>query len=126
MLCHPTECRPLSVKEYARLQQFPDSWEFSGSLSQQYTQIGNAVPIGLGKAIGQAIQKVIQLDQTMIKRTGICTREDLLKRLVNRPITMLNPPNMWKIEDREAAREWMNGHNRNRIEILEYVSSYED
>ncbi|GAA6616841.1 DNA cytosine methyltransferase [Scytonema sp. NUACC26] len=126
MLCHPTECRPLSVKEYARLQQFPDSWEFSGSLSQQYTQIGNAVPIGLGKAIGQAIQKVIQSDQKMIKRTGIYTREDLLKRLVNRPRTMLSPPNMWKIKDREAAREWMNGHNRNRIEILEYVSCYQD
>ncbi len=102
------------------------SWEFSGSLSQQYTQIGNAVPIGLGKAIGQAIQKVIQSNQKMIKETGIYTREDLLKRLVNRPRTMLNPPNMWKIEDREAARKWMNGHNCNRIEILEYVSSYQD
>ena len=127
MLCHPTECRPLSVKEYARLQQFPDWWEFSGSLSQQYIQIGNAVPIGLGKTIGQAIQTLIQSQQQeTIRRTGVYTNEDLLKRLVNRPRTMLNPPNMWKIEDRAGAREWMNGRNRNRTEILEYVSPYKD
>ncbi|MCK5581604.1 MAG: DNA cytosine methyltransferase, partial [Candidatus Omnitrophica bacterium] len=36
MLCHPTEIRPLSVRESARIQQFPDDWDFSGSLSQQY------------------------------------------------------------------------------------------
>lgn len=125
MLCHPTECRPLSIKEYARLQQFPDSWEFSGAITQQYIQIGNAVPIGLGKAIGQAIQKVIQLQQQGItRRNGVYTNEDLLKRLVNRPRTMLNPPSMWEIDNRAGAREWMNGRNRNRIEILEYVSSY--
>ena len=52
MLCHPTELRPLSVKEYARIQQFPDHWKFEGKLAEIYKQIGNAVPTGLGYMAG--------------------------------------------------------------------------
>lgn len=47
--------RPLSIKEYARIQQFPDDWIFKGTLSAKYRQIGNAVPVGLAEAIGRAI-----------------------------------------------------------------------
>ncbi|MCI5120974.1 MAG: DNA cytosine methyltransferase [Candidatus Electrothrix sp. AUS4] len=54
-LCHPTETRALSIKEYARIQEFPDEWEFSGTLSQQYAQVGNAVPARLGKVAGNVI-----------------------------------------------------------------------
>jgi len=56
MLCHPTLNRPLSVKEYARIQQFPDDWIFTGTTAAKYRQIGNAVPVGLAKALGMAIQ----------------------------------------------------------------------
>lgn len=55
MMCHPTEDRPLSVRECARIQQFPDDWIFTGTTVAKYRQIGNAVPIGLGEAIGKAI-----------------------------------------------------------------------
>ncbi|MCR5259600.1 MAG: DNA cytosine methyltransferase [Desulfovibrio sp.] len=55
MMCHPTQDRPLSVREYARLQQFPDSWKLTGTTADQYRQIGNAVPVGLGEAVGRAI-----------------------------------------------------------------------
>lgn len=55
MLCHPIQDRPLSIKEYARIQQFPDDWKFTGTISAQYRQIGNAVPVGLAEAIGRAI-----------------------------------------------------------------------
>lgn len=55
MLCHPRQDRPLSIKEYARIQQFPDDWKFTGTISAQYRQIGNAVPVGLAEAIGRAI-----------------------------------------------------------------------
>lgn len=54
-LCHPEAIRPLSVRECARLQGFPDEWVFTGSMNRQYLQIGNAVPVQLGNAIGQAI-----------------------------------------------------------------------
>jgi DNA (cytosine-5)-methyltransferase 1 len=59
MLCHPTELRPLSVREYARIQEFPDDWIFEGKTSDCYRQIGNAVPIPLGKAIGQMLKSVV-------------------------------------------------------------------
>ncbi|MBX3708276.1 MAG: DNA cytosine methyltransferase [Gammaproteobacteria bacterium] len=54
-LAHPTENRPLSIEEYKRIQEFPDNWIVCGSLSDQYKQIGNAVPASLGEAIGKAI-----------------------------------------------------------------------
>lgn len=53
--CHPDETRPFTVREYARIQTFPDNWEFCGSLGEQYKQIGNAVPVNLAKAIGESI-----------------------------------------------------------------------
>ena len=54
-LIHPTELRPLSIEEYARIQGFPDNWKFRGKLGEIYKQIGNAVPIKLGEAIGKTI-----------------------------------------------------------------------
>lgn len=54
-LGHPEEDRPLSVLEYKRIQEFPDEWQIKGSLINKYKQIGNAVPVSVGKAIGQLI-----------------------------------------------------------------------
>ncbi len=56
---HPSENRPFTVREYARIQTFPDSWRFTGSVSQQYRQIGNAVPVNLGYHIGQSIAAML-------------------------------------------------------------------
>jgi DNA (cytosine-5)-methyltransferase 1 len=53
--CHPDETRPFQVREYARIQTFPDDWTFCGSVSQQYKQIGNAVPVNMAKEIGYSI-----------------------------------------------------------------------
>lgn len=54
-LAHPVENRPLSVEEYACIQEFPTNWEVCGSILDQYKQIGNAVPIKLGEAIARSI-----------------------------------------------------------------------
>jgi DNA (cytosine-5)-methyltransferase 1 len=54
-VCHPDFIRPLSVHESARLQGFPDGWSFVGSMSSQYMQVGNAVPVKLGAAVGAAL-----------------------------------------------------------------------
>lgn len=53
--CHPTETRPLTVREYARIQSFPDEWQFSGPMTAQYKQIGNAVPVNMAYHVGRAI-----------------------------------------------------------------------
>ena len=53
--CHPKETRPLNVREYARIQSFPDDWEFIGSLASQYRQIGNAVPVNLAYYLGKCL-----------------------------------------------------------------------
>lgn len=59
--CHPTETRPLTNREYARIQTFPDSFQFSGSTNNIYKQIGNAVPCLLSFYIG--IQIMICLNK---------------------------------------------------------------
>ncbi len=53
--CHPIETRPLTVREYARVQTFPDEWFFAGNITSQYKQIGNAVPVNLSYAIGRSL-----------------------------------------------------------------------
>ncbi len=57
--CHPTETRPLTVREYARIQTFPDEWKFGGALSSQYKQIGNAVPVNLAYAVGRSVIRLL-------------------------------------------------------------------
>jgi DNA (cytosine-5)-methyltransferase 1 len=60
MFIHPTEDRTITVREAARFQSFPDSFEFLGSMSSQFRQVGNAVPPLLGEALGKAIIKIIK------------------------------------------------------------------
>ncbi|MBQ7857699.1 MAG: DNA cytosine methyltransferase [Oscillospiraceae bacterium] len=75
MMCHPTQDRPLSVAEYARIQQFPDDWKFIGTTVDKYRQIGNAVPVGLARAIGETLVAVANGEQEIvvkrIRGTGI-------------------------------------------------------
>jgi DNA (cytosine-5)-methyltransferase 1 len=64
--CHPDETRPFQVREYARIQTFPDDWVFEGSQTQQYKQIGNAVPVNLAEEIGYSIIRLLN-DINLIK-----------------------------------------------------------
>lgn len=58
-LCHPVETRALSLKEYARIQEFPMNWAFAGTTSQRYAQVGNAVPVRLGTVAGEVIASAL-------------------------------------------------------------------
>lgn len=58
--CHPSETRPLSVREYARIQSFPDDWQFTGSTCSQYKQIGNAVPVNLAYHVGRCLIAMLE------------------------------------------------------------------
>ena len=57
--CHPTETRPLTVRESARIQTFPDDWEFFGAKSQAYKQIGNAVPVNLAWSVSRSVLNLL-------------------------------------------------------------------
>jgi len=81
MLCHPTQNRPLSVREYARIQQFPDDWDITGTIAAKYRQIGNAVPVGLATALGKAIISVA--DNNAIIKTKRVRGTDIHNKIRN-------------------------------------------
>jgi len=64
-LGHPYEDRPLSIEEYLAIQGFPSDFKVAGKLMQQYTQIGNAVPVPLSQILGQSILEHLQVLQTV-------------------------------------------------------------
>lgn len=114
MLCHPDKLRPLTVREYARIQQFPDDWKFAGSIPQRYMQIGNAVPLGLGRVIGKMLKYVAsRTDKELAKghwsRRGkvVCGDAKLADRLKRRRKTAWNPARMRKNKDPQALRRWL-------------------
>ncbi len=74
--CHPIETRPLTVREYARIQTFPDDWEFAGNLSAQYKQIGNAVPVNLAWAIGRSIMRLMNQIESIDKHRSTNLQAD--------------------------------------------------
>jgi len=83
-ICHPEFTRPLSVRECARLQGFPDSWTFSGAMSQQYLQVGNAVPVNLAKAVASAfaVQKATNIRKELERHPD--SVESMLDRAIKR------------------------------------------
>lgn len=58
--CHPLEARPFTVRENARIQSFPDDWDFKGSIGNQYKQVGNAVPVNLAYEVGLKIKESLE------------------------------------------------------------------
>ena len=68
---HPEQDRIISVREAARLQSFPDKVTFAGSLSQQYEQVGNAVPPYLGAALGEQFIFALTEAKTLAMTNGL-------------------------------------------------------
>ncbi|MBQ7690923.1 MAG: DNA (cytosine-5-)-methyltransferase [Muribaculaceae bacterium] len=79
--CHPFETRPLTIREYARIQTFPDQWEFQGSLSEQYKQIGNAVPVNLAFAMGRSLMRLMNdIDRVFPENVDIKEVDDIVRK----------------------------------------------
>ncbi len=69
---HPTENRYLTQREAASIQSFPNDFIFSGTLSAQWRQIGNAVPPLLGQAIGQSLLKMdLKKEKSILQKTKL-------------------------------------------------------
>lgn len=126
LLCHPTELRPLSLCEYARIQQFPDDWKFAGSILSTYRQIGNAVPVGLGAALGRAILAAWN-KRNGIKSLGVVEthNQDLIRKMSVRPITILNPPIMRKTKSQKGTSAWNKAKNKKRSDVMQYSANYQ-
>ncbi|MCZ8391589.1 DNA cytosine methyltransferase [Achromobacter xylosoxidans] len=124
MLCHPDALRPLSIKEYARIQQFPDTWKFEGSIASRYRQIGNAVPVGLGTAIGNAI-KFAWKKHAGKRPLGVVetSNSELIRKMMNRPVTILNPPRMRKDADNAETELWRDVIRKRRDTAHDYAST---
>jgi DNA (cytosine-5)-methyltransferase 1 len=66
---HPTLPRTLTVREAARIQGFPDSYEFLGSQASQFTQVGNAVPVHLAYELGQRLSESLSVPKRAKRRS---------------------------------------------------------
>ncbi len=89
---HPTETRYLTCREAAAIQSFPNNYEFVGTVSQQWRQIGNAVPPLLGKALGKTILKMIKekkkaktLESRVVRHNAFDYEKELIEDMV--PLT---------------------------------------
>lgn len=121
-LCHPSKPRPLSVEEYKRIQGFPDDWVVTGSIREQYRQLGNAVPVVLGAALGQAVRAAHRKRaQQVLKGRVECWNLDVLESLSDRPRTQLNPPRMRTRETQQAKMKWANGRGTTRDDAKPYT-----
>jgi len=121
-LCHPTILRPLSVGEYAAVQQFPADWDFAGPTRKKYEQVGNAVPLGLGTAIGQALLNAMQTRASKSRLGRVeCHNLDLLAKLSRRPKTIVNPPRMRSDTKTETITNWFGTLSRFRDDALGYA-----
>ena len=106
--CHPKETRPLSVREYARIQTFPDEWRFAGSLSDQYKQIGNAVPVNLAYAIGRSLMRLFnEIDARQ--------HEDLDFNEGNAIAAKMVPPTLFELDLSSIKEEYPTAIVTNKI-----------
>lgn len=125
MLCHPTQLRPLTVGEYARIQQFPDDWSFEGTVRKKYEQVGNAVPVGLGAAIGR---ELIAAGDREARSDRLGRFEslnlDLLAKLSKRPKTIVNPPRMRQDDADNTIADWYGDSARTRDDAYDYVPAH--
>lgn len=97
--CHPKETRPLTVREYARIQTFPDEWLFLGNLTDQYKQIGNAVPVNLAYAIGRSLIRLFNDIDNLYPEESQYTEADKAAK------SML-PPQLFTLDMFELAKNY--------------------
>lgn len=114
--CHPTETRPLTIREYARIQTFPDTWQFAGNLTDQYKQIGNAVPVNLAYAIGRSLIRLFNAIDA--QNPEACLFEE-----ANRIGHNMLPPELFAVDMLDVQKKYPESIVRNptaRKKIVDY------
>ncbi len=111
MFIHPTQVRSLTPREAARIQTFPDTFQFSGSRSHVFTQIGNAVPPLIGRKVGLGILQYFSEEESKLKRPELGGSERAkviseLERFVNE--CMVTPLEL--VEDDSFTLAWKRIH----------------
>lgn len=124
-LCHPEELRPLSVREYARIQGFSDDWIIRGSTGEKYRQLGNAVPVNLASAVGKTIVQSLK-SRGSKRRIGKveCHNLRLLESLSKQRTTQLNPPRMRSRQDPIMAGNWKANRPPSRNYAVQYTPDH--
>ena len=114
--CHPTETRPLTVREYARIQTFPDNWQFEGTMADQYKQIGNAVPVNLAYAIGRSLIRLFNdIDAENPEETHL--------EEANRIAHEMLPPELFPIDLFEVKNNYPEQIVRNTVRKRKFVDN---
>lgn len=73
-MCHPKELRAISIGEAAAIQEFPTDWEFQGTTTAKFRQVGNAVPTRLGNIAGLVIKELLeQIDVGGKAKNALCS-----------------------------------------------------
>lgn len=120
--CHPIETRPLTVREYARIQTFPDDWQFEGSLSDQYKQIGNAVPVNLAYAIGRSLIRLFNdIDALHPEESLFEQANEIAHNMIPPQLFALNLFDVKKEYPEEIIINPFIEHDNNRIDDSKHV-----
>lgn len=91
---HPSQNRPLTVRECAKIQGFPDSFVFTGSLLNQYRQVGNAVPPQLANIIGKEVQNILLSQVKGSLAPGKKCFEPYVIKEINRRLKIYGTPDL--------------------------------
>lgn len=110
--CHPKDTRPLTVREYARIQTFPDEWHFAGNLTDQYKQIGNAVPVNLAWAVGRSLIR-------LFNEIDAIQHEEVDFEETNRIAATMIPPTLFELDLFALKEEYPSEITTNKISDIE-------
>lgn len=119
--CHPLETRPLTVREYARIQTFPDNWLFAGTMSDKYKQIGNAVPVNLAWAVGRSLVRLFN-DMQSLEPTETHDCSEAVAQIIEQ----LKEDDAKKAFDVKAGRLKKNDAKINQLNFFDLLAEYPD
>lgn len=117
--CHPIETRPLSVREYARIQTFPDNWHFQGTISEKYKQIGNAVPVNLAWAVGRSLIRLLNDINRKFHYTT-ANYDDAVRQIIN------THKNFTEIRDHKTQTSKLSKNTTNQLSLFELTDESEN